>query len=160
MSLTNESLVQEMRSTKEFFDRSTRPLSEADSNFAPREGMYTVAQQVAHTAQTVEWFLEGAFRPEGFDMNFEAMAEPVLACKSLHEARLWLDRAFQAIMQACETKPISEWLAPLPPNPLFGEIPRVAIISSIVDHSAHHRGALTVYSRLLGYTPPMPYMDM
>ncbi len=27
----------------------------------------TVAQQVAHTAHTLNWFVEGAFRPEGFD---------------------------------------------------------------------------------------------
>jgi uncharacterized damage-inducible protein DinB len=26
-----------------------------------------------------------------------------------------------------------------------------------VEHTAHHRGALTVYSRLLGKVPPMPY---
>jgi Uncharacterized protein conserved in bacteria len=160
MLLTNEALAQEMRSTKEFFDRSTRPLSEVDSEYAPLEGLYTVAQQVAHTAQTVEWFLEGAFRPEGFDLNFDAQMEPVMSCKSLREARLWLDRAFQAAIQACETKPMAEWLVPLAPNPILGEAPRLAIISSIVDHTAHHRGALTVYSRLLGYTPPMPYMDL
>jgi hypothetical protein len=28
------------------------------------------------------------------------------------------------------------------------------------DHTAHHRGALTVYSRLLGKVPKMPYADM
>ena len=33
------------------------------------------------------------------------------------------------------------------------------IVQAIVDHTAHHRGALTVYTRLLGKTPPMPYME-
>jgi hypothetical protein len=27
----------------------------------------------------------------------------------------------------------------------------------MVEHTAHHRGALTAYSRLLGKVPPMPY---
>ncbi|NJL28826.1 MAG: hypothetical protein HC897_13505 [Thermoanaerobaculia bacterium] len=40
----------------------------------------------------------------------------------------------------------------------MGGKPRAAIIGAIVDHTAHHRGTLTVYSRLLGYVPPMPYM--
>jgi len=28
----------------------------------------------------------------------------------------------------------------------------------MVEHTAHHRGALTVYSRVLGKVPAMPYM--
>lgn len=158
--MTNEGLVQQMRSTKEFLDRSTRPLSEENSNYAPQEGLFTVAQQIAHIAQTVEWFLDGAFRADGFDMDFARMDSEVRDCKSLTQARHWADRAFQAAIQKCETTPMNEWLTNLPPNPIFGEIPRMVIFSSIVDHTAHHRGALTVYSRLLGYTPPMPYMDM
>ena len=39
---------------REFFDRSTRTLSEADSGFAPRPGLLTVAATVAHVAQTVD----------------------------------------------------------------------------------------------------------
>lgn len=158
--MTNEALIAEFRSTKEFFDRSTRVLSEENSNYSPQEGLYTVAQQVAHVAQTIEWFLEGAFRAEGFDMDFEKMDKEIRACHSLQEARLWLERAFQAAMQTAEQKPMSEWAANLPPNQIMGEIPRLSIVSALVDHTAHHRGALTVYSRMLGLTPPMPYMEM
>ena len=35
----------------------------------------------------------------------------------------------------------------------------MAIFSGITDHTAHHRGALTVYARVQGIVPPMPYMD-
>ena len=35
----------------------------------------------------------------------------------------------------------------------------MAIASAITDHTAHHRGALTVYARVSGLVPPMPYMD-
>jgi uncharacterized damage-inducible protein DinB len=35
----------------------------------------------------------------------------------------------------------------------------MAIFRAITDHTAHHRGALTVYARTQGIVPPMPYMD-
>jgi len=35
--------------------------------------------------------------------------------------------------------------------------PRAAIIAAIAEHTAHHRGSLAVYARLLGYVPPIPY---
>ena len=55
----------QIRASKKFFERSTRVLDEADSEFRPKEGMMTVAQQVAHTAQTLDWFIEGASRQIG-----------------------------------------------------------------------------------------------
>jgi uncharacterized damage-inducible protein DinB len=51
-------------------------------------------------------------------------------------------------------------MVPLPPGPVMGGMPRMAIVGAIQDHTAHHRGALTVYSRLCGHTPAMPYMEM
>jgi hypothetical protein len=47
----------------------TRNLIDARSNVAPAEGMLTTAQQVAHVAHTIDWFFEGAFRAEGFDLD-------------------------------------------------------------------------------------------
>jgi uncharacterized damage-inducible protein DinB len=41
----------------------------------------------------------------------------------------------------------------------MGGAPRLSVIGAISDHTAHHRGALTVYSRLLGKVPKLPYMD-
>jgi uncharacterized damage-inducible protein DinB len=46
---------------------------------------------------------------------------------------------------------------PLPPGPIMGGQPAGDVIWAMVEHTAHHRGALTVYSRLLGKVPPMPY---
>jgi uncharacterized damage-inducible protein DinB len=54
----------------------------------------------------------------------------------------------------------ADLLTPLPEGPIMGGVPRIAIFGAIVDHTAHHRGALTVYARLQGVVPPMPYMDM
>lgn len=153
-------LSRDLAETQEYFNRSTRSLSEEDSSFAPAEGMFTAAQQVAHTAQTIEWFFEGAFRPEGFSMDWEGMAREVLAVGSLAEARRWLDRAFSAGQKAIAGHSPEEWETPLPDGPIMGGAPRHAILGAIMDHTAHHRGALTVYARLRGKVPPMPYMEM
>ena len=158
MSLAQQA-VAELNSAHEFFSRSTRNLSEAHSSVVPAEGMMTAAQQVAHTAQTVEWFMEGAFRPEGFDLDFRGR-RGVPGLTSLAAARAWFDRAMAAAKQRVATLTDAELLAPLPEGPIMGGLPRMAIFSSITDHTAHHRGALTVYARLQGVVPPMPYGDM
>lgn len=148
----------ELSAMKEYFDRSTSALTEEDSGFAPAEGMWTAAQQVAHVAQTVEWFVEGAFAPAGFSMEWEEMNKQVLATPSLAAARAWLERAVAHAQARIESASEEEWAAPLPPGPIMGGLPRFVIFGSMSDHSAHHRGALTVYARLRGKVPPMPYM--
>jgi uncharacterized damage-inducible protein DinB len=151
--------VKQMRSIEEFFNRSTRALSEEDSGFAPAPGLFTAAQQVAHVAQTIDWFFEGAFRPEGFSMDFEGLEKEVRACTSLVAARAWLTRAVASAVATIEKTGDEGLAAILPPNPIMGEVPRFAILSAVNDHSAHHRGAPTVYARLRGKVPPMPYME-
>ena len=98
MSLAQQALA-ELSAAHEFFSRSTRNLTEAHSSVMPAEGMMTAAQQLAHTAQTVEWFMEGAFRPEGFDLDFEKHAKATEACTSLAAARDWFERAMAAAKQ-------------------------------------------------------------
>src|SRR6266566_9439029 len=92
-SVSNQLLANQLLASKEFFERSTRVLEEADSEFRPREGMMTAAQQVAHTAQTLDWFIQGASRPEGFDLDFEKHAMALETMTSLAEARRMLDAA-------------------------------------------------------------------
>lgn len=155
-----EHCVHLVKVTKEFFDRSTRVLQEEHSGFRPVDGMFTVAEQVAHTAQTVEWFFQGVFAANGFDLDFEKLGREVAATKSLTEARKWMDRAFASALQEMGSRPWSDWDAVLPENPIVGAVPRWTILDAVVDHTAHHRGALTAYSRQLGLVPPMPYGDM
>ncbi|MGE3705624.1 MAG: DinB family protein [Vicinamibacterales bacterium] len=159
MSLVQQA-VAEIDSANDFFKRSTRNLNESHSTVSPAPGMMTAAQQVAHAAQTIEWFVEGAFRPEGFDTDFEAHAKAVNACTSLKAAHAWFDKAIATAKATLASKTDADLLAPLPPGPIMGGAPRIAIVSGITDHTAHHRGALTVYARLQGVVPPMPYMDM
>ena len=155
-----QSCVGELASAREFFNRSTRNLTEEHSTYAPAEGVMTTAQVVAHVAQTVDWFIEGAFRPEGFNMDFEGMAKECMAYTSLAKAREWFEKSIADATKVIESKTDADMMAPLPAGPIMGGMPRIAIISSITDHTAHHRGALTVDARPKGIVPPMPYMDM
>jgi len=147
----------QLLASQDFFNRSTRVLEEADSQFCPHEGMMTVAQQVAHAAQTLDWFIEGASRPEGFDLDFAVHAQALAGVTSLAAARAWMDKAYTNAVEFLRSRSPEELAAPLPAGPVMGGQPITDIVWSMVEHTAHHRGALTVYSRLLGKVPPMPY---
>ncbi|MHC4959002.1 MAG: DinB family protein [Planctomycetota bacterium] len=143
--------------TKQYFDRSTACLDEADAGFSPKDGMYTVAQQVAHVAETVDWFVAGGFSPEGFDKDFEALDKRVRAVTSLTAARAWLERAFTEATEVFSNKTPDELMEPIKDDHILSGEPRTVIVPGITEHTAHHRGALTVYARMLGKTPAMPY---
>ena len=149
--------AKQLLASKEFFERSTRVLDEADSGFRPQAGMMTVARQVAHTAQTLDWFIEGVSRPEGFDLDFEKHAKALASVTSLAAARQMLKAAFANALQFTRSRSPEDLAKPLPPGPIMGGQPTSDIVWAMVEHTAHHRGALTVYSRLLGKVPPMPY---
>jgi uncharacterized damage-inducible protein DinB len=144
--------------SKEFFDRSTRVLEEGDSGFRPQKDMMTAAQQVAHAAHTLNWFVQGVSRPEGYDFDFARQAQELSAIASLAEARKKLDAAFANAIQFLRSKSAEELAAPMPPGPILGGQPLSDIVWAMVEHTAHHRGALTVYSRALGKVPVMPYV--
>jgi len=143
--------------SQEFFDRSTSTLDESDSEFRPRDEMMTVAQQVAHTAHTLEWFLDGATKPDGFDLNFEEQAKAISRVNSLTIARQKLGAAFVRVVDFLRSQTPEQLARQLPPGPIMAGQPVSDIVWAMVEHTAHHRGVLTVYTRLLGKVPPMPY---
>ena len=63
--------IEDLTVTHERFKRSTHNLTGEVSRFTPAARAMSAAQHVAHAARVIDWFIEGAFRPEGFDMNFE-----------------------------------------------------------------------------------------
>ena len=65
-----DTLLAQLNNAYTCFQRSTGSLTEEDSSFTPVEGTFTVAGQVAHVGQTIDWFIEVAFRPDGFAMDF------------------------------------------------------------------------------------------
>ncbi|MFH1277983.1 MAG: DinB family protein [Candidatus Eisenbacteria bacterium] len=151
-----EGLIVQLDMVREFFRNSTSRLEEKDSAFAPHEGMLTVAGQVSHTAQSIDWFMKGGFG-SGFDMNFEKHMAESSAVTSLGAAMEWFERSVTNAKAVVETKSDRELFAPIPEGPVMAGAPRMAVIQGIADHTAHHRGALTVYARALGKIPAMPY---
>lgn len=149
--------IKELRTIEQFFNTSTNCLNEEDSSFRPTEGQMTVSQQIAHVARTIDWFTDALTDPKGFDLDFESHLNEAKKCNSLNEARKWFARSISRTVAVLETLSEEALMAPLPQGPVMGGAPKIAILGAISDHTAHHRGALTVYSRLLGKTPEMPY---
>jgi uncharacterized damage-inducible protein DinB len=152
-----EGLIKELEMQIMFLLNTINCLSEEDSGFRPNDKMFTVAQHIGHAAETIDWFMNGAFG-EGFDMNFdeEKLKEKYNSfddsVKLLNEATA---RGIEAIKNASD----AELMAPITGEVLKGA-PNLAVVGGITDHTAHHRGALSVYARLLGREPIMPYTGM
>jgi uncharacterized damage-inducible protein DinB len=153
----SEIYANQLLASQEFFERSTRVLEEVDSQFRPQPDMMTAAQQAAHVAQTLDWFIEGAVSPAGFNLDFQAHALALEKVTSLAAAREMLKAAYANVIAFVRNASPEELQRPLPEGPVMGGQPVSAIVWAMVEHTAHHRGALTVYSRLLGKVPIMPY---
>jgi len=79
------------------------------------------------------------------------------AVTSLDAARALLEHAFESAIATLGTITDAELDEPIPNDIVMGGAPKRAVISGIVDHTAHHRGSLAVYARLRGKVPHMPY---
>ncbi|HIA46439.1 MAG TPA: DinB family protein [Candidatus Hydrogenedentes bacterium] len=155
--MTKQELINQVFASKTFLDKSTDVLTEEDSGITPVEGMMTAAQQIAHIAQTADWFLEGVFG-DGFNMDFEESAKEIMKVTSLSEARDWLQRSYDNVVETVGSKSEEELAELTPESSVMGSTPKVLVLGGIPEHTAHHRGALTVYTRLAGKVPSMPYM--
>ena len=149
-------LATELRTSLKYIKATASAFDEDDAGFAPQPGLYTVAGHIAHAADSVEWFVEGAFG-KGWNMDFGALIAAAKAVTSLKEANEWLDRAYATAIAAVESAPDEVLFAPIPDERIMRGAARAAIVGAIVDHTAHHRGSLAVYARLVGKEPPMPY---
>jgi uncharacterized damage-inducible protein DinB len=90
-------------------------------------------------------------------MNFEEQIELVMAVHSLSSARAWFEKSVAGAIGILAAQNDAELMAPLPPGPILGGMPRIGIVREIVDHTAHHRGVLTAYARMKDIVPPDPY---
>lgn len=154
-----ESLIEQLKNQQYFFMNTISCLSEEDSSFKPKEEMYTVAQHVGHAAETVDWFLEGAFGNKGFDMSFDNYEERMKQYTSFDKCVQQFNDAVANGIEKLKAVPDSELTAPITAQIMTGA-PKMAVVGAISDHTAHHRGALAVYARLIGKTPKMPYGEM
>lgn len=158
--MSKQEMIANLESSRIFFQNSTSRLTEADSTYAPKEGMFTVSQHIGHTAQTIDWFMEPLISGNGFNMDFEGFEKRILDVKSLDSAMKWLNESYSSAIAIIESKDESMFAEPLPEGPVMGGCPKYSVIGAIIEHTSHHRGALTVYSRLLGKIPKMPYGEI
>jgi uncharacterized damage-inducible protein DinB len=154
-----QGLIEQLKTQESFFLNTISVLSEEDSNFKPQAEMYSVAQQIAHAADTVGWFFDGVFTDKGYDMNFENYNEKMEKYTSLEESVKYFKDEFAKGISKLETIDDSELYEPIKGEIMTGA-PKLAIVGAISDHTAHHRGSLAVYARLLGKVPKMPYGEM
>ncbi len=152
----SEALVKELEMTAKYLRVTASAFEEADSTYAPQADLYTVAGHVAHAADSVDWFVEGAFG-SGWDMEFEKLIAKAKAVTSLEDALAWFQRAFDNAGNTIVSSSEEDLYGIIQDQNIMAGAPRLAIVGAIVDHTAHHRGALAVYARLLGKEPPMPY---
>ena len=89
----SEGLVKQLETTQTFFKKTLSIFAPEDEGFAPFPELYSVAGHVAHVAESIDWFLEGAFG-DGWDLEFDAMITKAKAVTSLVEASEWMERAF------------------------------------------------------------------
>ena len=154
-----EGLIEQLKTQEKFFLNTLSCLTEEDSGFKPNEEMYTVAQHIGHAAETVEWFLEGAFGDKGFDMSFDGYEGRIKKYISFDECVKYFKEATENGIEKLNEVPDAELMAPITAQIMTGA-PKMAVVGAITDHTAHHRGALAVYARLLNKKPQMPYGKM
>lgn len=156
--MTGPEAVAQLRQEQHFFNNIANGFAPEHGGFRPRPEMMCVAEQIAHVASTVDWFREAAFG-SGFRMDFENLAKAYLGRESLEEARAALARAYDEFAALLSAQSEAALGALLPDNPILGRVPRFAVLAANADHTAHHRGALAVYQRLLGFAPKMVYAE-
>jgi len=155
-----EGLIKELEMQEKFLLNTIECLSEENSDFRPKEKMYTVAQHIGHAAETIDWFFEGAFGENGFDMNFENYEEKMKEkYNSFDDSVKLLKEATARGIETLKNASDAELMAPITGEIMKGA-PKLAVVGAITDHTAHHRGAVSVYARLLDKAPKMPYDGM
>jgi len=152
-----ESLIEQLKTQQIFFLNTVSCLSEEDSSFKPTDEMYTVAQQIGHTAETYSWFIDGAFSDKGFDMDQNGFIERTKSYKSFNKCVQQFKDSVENAIKKIESLPEKDFFTPITGEIMKGA-PKMSVIGALSDHTAHHRGALSVYARLLGKTPKMPYV--
>ncbi len=145
------------RADQQFLQNLLQDFTEEHAQFAPLPTMMSVAQQVRHIAGTIDWFHEGLLGA-GFDMDFEKHEQRDKTPCTLKEALDHLDQAWNRLCSAVEPLTTEELTLSIGPNEIMPGASRLQVLTAVTDHTAHHRGSLAVYQRLLGLVPRMIYM--
>ena len=84
--------------------------------------------------------------------------EEIRSFTSVADAKAWVNKAAAEALAKIRALP-PEWAETLSPadDPIMPGLPQFRVITAMIEHTAHHRGSLAVYLRLLGKVPPVPY---
>lgn len=165
---------------REFFRRALSCFSEADAGYRPRPDMLSVVGHIHHTTASIELMLSGILRafPRFADRRYasrrpgmdwqdwgmewvqRANRDNVLADLTLATALRAFDETMDIVGEVFGALTAEELQQPLADNPMRLPSAFAVLYFGIFDHTAHHRGALSQYARLLGKEPRIPYFDM
>ena len=151
-----ERAVKTVRQEQHFLNNILNGFTAEHENFKPEDGSLTVAQQVRHIALTLQWFMDGILDDEWM-LDFEAHEVEIKKPVTLGEAKAELAGKYDALVKRIEAGGDALAGEMTKPNEIMGEVPRIEIVHHTAEHTAHHRGALAVYQRMLGVTPKMVY---
>ncbi len=174
---------------RDFFLRATAVFAEHDADYRPAAGMLSVVEHIHHATAALELFVSQYFcrfvqtksiehrsfrlgrswlsaQPElGFaDLSWTDKA----AAYQASSERETLTQALAALSQTLEYTAtlfarldLAQLQQPLGDNPVMpAYFTGFDVAEFMFDHTAHHRGALAQYARLLGHDPKIPYFDM
>jgi uncharacterized damage-inducible protein DinB len=155
--MNGKEAVKLIKTERHYLQNILKDFRPEHGHFKPTEEMRTVGQQIKHITLTTKFYYETVFG-SGFTMSFQEYKEEMKKLIGLEDAIKDLDEIHNKAVSLVEDKTEEEMKAPLPSNnPMLGEGTLENVIIRNIDHTAHHRGALTVYLRLLGIKPEIIY---
>ena len=101
--------------------------AEEDAGFAPSPNSTPSPAHIAHAADSVEWFVDGAFG-EGWNMAFEGLIAAARAVETLEEAVAWLDRAFEKVIATFPAASDEDLAAPIRDDRIMPGSSRSAVV--------------------------------
>jgi uncharacterized damage-inducible protein DinB len=151
-----DTAIQLVKRERNFLMNILKDFKPEHSDYKPQKEMKTVGQQIRHIELTIKFHYYSTFGP-GFDMSFQEYLAEMKKPISLEKALQGLHRMYDEAIAMLEKTTAEELLADLPNNPMLGTGACYTVIYKNSEHTAHHRGALSVYLRMLGITPAMVY---
>lgn len=125
-------------------------VTESGKNYRPDPSSRTAFEIASHIASSDVWFLngiaQGEFAQGGEDKPFKSVAEIVA----------FYEKEFPAALAKVKALPPDKLAKMVPAFGVFN-LPAVAYLGFLNNHSIHHRGQLAAYLRPMGSKVPSIY---
>jgi len=122
---------------------------EGKKDFRPDDNARTAFQLATHIASSDVWFLNGIVKGE-------FVPEPDKTFRSVAEIVAYYEHEFPAALAKVKALPAEKLAAVLSFFGVF-QLPAVAYLGFVNNHSIHHRGQLATYLRPMGAKCPSIY---